>query len=201
MNFTTALLTPFLLLLHGIGHDSASEPVANDPIAASVQSDPDAEFAFISPETLPLESAPDWDEAFSARDFLPVSARQVSIEQRVIIRITPRAPGRATADMFSGMPSEPVTMHFSERKIGKCLPISSIAGVQPDRANRLFLYTRDRRIIGAELEQTCRARDFYSGFYIANSDDGRLCIDRDELQSRSGANCKLTRIRQLIPDD
>jgi hypothetical protein len=57
---------------------------------------------------------------------------------------------------------------------------------------------RDRRIVQARLERACRARDFYSGFYLARSSDGKLCVDRDTLQSRSGANCKLTRFRQLV---
>jgi hypothetical protein len=31
--------------------------------------------------------------------------------------------------------------------------------------------------------------------------DGRLCVDRDTLLSRSGMNCKLTRIRELVEQD
>jgi hypothetical protein len=70
--------------------------------------------------------------------------------------------------------------------------------VQPDRGSRLILYMRDRRMLSATLERACRARDFYSGFYVDRTNDGQLCVDRDTLLSRSGANCKLTRIRQLI---
>ena len=82
--------------------------------------------------------------------------------------------------------------------MGKCVPVSSIAGVQPDSGQRLILFMRDRRIVRARLERSCQARDFYSGFYLSRSSDGKLCIDRDTLQSRSGANCKVTRFRELI---
>ena len=64
-----------------------------------------------------------------------------------------------------------------------------------------MLYLRDRRLIAAELERSCRARDFYSGFYLAKTSDGKLCVDRDTLLSRNGMNCKLTRIRQLVETD
>src|SRR3546814_6341601 len=103
--------------------------------------------------------------------------------------------------MFFGIPDEDMESHFSERKIGKCLPIAGIAGVQPNGSNHLLLFMRDQRLVSAELERACRARDFYLGFYLSRTSDGQLCVDRDTLLSRSGMNCKLTRIRQLIADD
>jgi hypothetical protein len=56
-------------------------------------------------------------------------------------------------------------------------------------------------MVTAELERTCHARDFYSGFYLERNSDGMVCVDRDTLLSRSGTNCKLSRIRQLVPAD
>ncbi|MEO1044536.1 MAG: hypothetical protein AAFX04_03760 [Pseudomonadota bacterium] len=125
-------------------------------------------------------------------------AMQVRIEQRVIIRI-PRTSRRRlpAADLRAGQ----VSQDWQERKIGKCLPMNSIAGVQIGRDDQMLLYLRDRRIIRAQLEKACRARDFYSGFYLEQSNDGRLCVDRDVLQARSGSKCELTRIRQLVPKD
>ena len=48
----------------------------------------------------------------------------------------------------------------------RCVPISGISGVQTGNGNRLLLFLRDQRIISVNLERACRARDFYSGFYI-----------------------------------
>ena len=85
--------------------------------------------------------------------------------------------------------------------MGKCLSVSAISGVQPNGGNRLLLFMRDERIVSAELERACRARDFYSGFYLSQNNDGKLCVGRDQLQSRSGVNCKLSSLRRLVESD
>jgi len=113
------------------------------------------------------------------------------------IRIAPR-PKPIEPNTFVGVPSRPIGPRFVEKKIGRCLPVSRISGVQSNGANNLLLFLRDRRIISARLERACRARDFYSGFYLSRSKDGNLCVQRDALHSRSGTKCKLTRIRQLV---
>jgi hypothetical protein len=74
----------------------------------------------------------------------------------------------------------------------------AIAGVQSAQGNRLLLFMRDQHIISAVLEKACRARDFYSGFYIERSPDGLICVNRDKLQSRSGSNCRIAKLRALI---
>lgn len=122
---------------------------------------------------------------------------QVRIEQRMIIRIAPRLPGQ-----FMAMPSRPqMEPRFVERKTAKCLPIASIAGVQPESAGRLLLITRNRKLIGASLDKSCRARDFYSGFYVEQNADGQLCSGRDIIHSRAGANCAVTKLRELVLED
>jgi len=127
------------------------------------------------------------------------SQEQVRIEQRMTIRIVPR-PVPAPPMMFD-FPDHDMAPRFVERSIGRCLPVGAIAGVQAESGNRLLLFMRDRRIVSAALERACRARDFYSGFYLQRSTDGQLCVDRDALQSRNGVNCKITRLRQLIELD
>lgn len=133
--------------------------------------------------------------------FEAATVRQVRIEQQVTIRIAPRAPV-LRPQLFTPFPDdEDGGPRFVERKMGKCLPLGGIVGVQDGGKNRLILFLRDRRIVSATLEKACRARDFYSGFYVAKNDDGMLCVDRDQLQARSGANCQLSGIRQLVEVD
>jgi len=122
------------------------------------------------------------------------SVQQVRIEQRITIRIAPRRPATPPVVGFS-LP------RMSEKHAGKCVSIAAIGGVGIGGDNRLLLYLRDNRLLSASLERACRARDFYSGFYLERHNDGRLCVDRDTLLSRSGANCKVTRLRQMVPDD
>ena len=128
-------------------------------------------------------------------------AAQVRIEQRVIIRIAPRSRGRIPSDLIFAPPPRQRGPRTIERRIGKCLVAAAIAGVRPSGREELLLFMRDRRTVSATLERGCSARDFYSGFYVAPSADGKLCVDRDTLQSRSGANCKLRQIRQLVDVD
>ncbi|PZQ54078.1 MAG: hypothetical protein DI555_13445 [Novosphingobium pentaromativorans] len=199
MNLASVLLYPFALLLPAVGlggsgdggrskHEEPREPVAVPGVQGYAWPDdfPD------SPSAWPFAA-----EAFEQVE--PDSAWQVRIEQRMTIRISPRAQMPAPPDMLMGMPGRgDDAPRYSERKIGKCLPMSGIAGVQPDGQSRLLLFMRDRRVVGADLERGCRAGAFYSGFLLSRTSDGQLCVDRDELLSRSGTTCKLTRIRQLV---
>jgi len=122
---------------------------------------------------------------------------QVRIEQRLIIRITPRAPGR---DELASIP-QPVTVRLRERKMASCMPVAGIAGVKPMDDSRLMLFMRDRRIVGANLAKTCSARDFYLGFYVSQTSDGQLCVGRDQIHSRAGTTCVIERVRELVPDN
>jgi hypothetical protein len=124
-------------------------------------------------------------------------ARQVRIEQRVVVRITPRPPA-ARQNLLADLPQREIATRFEESRKEKCLALEGIAGVQTGSGNRLVLYLRDQRMISVSLEKACRARDFYSGFYVEKNKDGRLCVDRDKLQSRTGARCEVEAMRQLV---
>ena len=183
MNPLIALLAPLALLV----------PV---PVREAGPTVPSAEFAAPPASVEAVAASP-------VERLDPVAApvsEQVRIEQRVIVRIAP--PGPMLRSSIASEAAVPVAApRFSERKIGKCVPVAGIAAVQPDGASRLLLLMRDRRLISASLEKACRARDFYSGFYIERSGDGKLCVDRDKLHSRAGANCEISRMRQLVVED
>ncbi|WP_404480737.1 hypothetical protein [Novosphingobium sp. BL-52-GroH] len=217
MNLATALLYPVLLLLPAAGATDVAPGQGavsgrdagpgSGPVSDGVQGRaerkpveiPPAAYVWPSYE-LPAYSTASPIAARLLRDALPQDAWQIRIEQRMTIRITPRAT-MPLPDMLVGMPGGDGVPQLTERKIGKCLSIAGIASVRPDRANRLLLFMRDRRVVSAELDRSCRARDFYSGFLLEPSEDGRICVDRDTLLSRNGMNCKLTRIRELIEQD
>jgi len=125
------------------------------------------------------------------------TANQVRIERRVTIRIAPYRQSSRNS-LLAQLPRRGVTRSFEEREMAGCVPVSGIAGVQTGTGNRLLLFLRDQRIISLNLERGCEARDFYSGFYVERSEDGRLCVKRDQLQSRSGAKCEVERMRRLV---
>lgn len=125
------------------------------------------------------------------------TARQVRIEQRVVVRIAPRVPS-ARQNPTADLPQRELAPRLEERGKEKCVALQGIAGVQTGSGNRLVLFLHDRRMISVNLEKSCRARDFYSGFYVEQSKDGRLCVDRDRLQSRTGVSCEVETMRQLV---
>ena len=198
MHSLLALAAPLALILPVIGQ-SAAVPVS---LAAGEATVPESAQAS---EERPAHgarkiAAPDR----AAVNVTPLSAlrqsqtvRQVRIEQRVIVRISP-ARGRNASRLVNDLPQQELTARYEERKTDKCLPVAGIAGVQTGSGNRLLLFLRDRRIISVNLEKACRARDFYSGFYVERNKDGQLCVDRDKLQSRTGAKCEVARMRQLV---
>jgi len=121
-------------------------------------------------------------------------ARQVRIEERVIIRVQPGIRRSAPPPL-----PRPEQSRWRERSVGKCLPLYGLGGVRVEDDERLLLFLRDKRVIRARLDRACSAREFYSGFYVERSADGRLCAGRDLLLARSGASCSLTRLRLLVP--
>lgn len=187
MNSLPFLLAPFALLLPAV----AGLPTAAGPQAAS---DRPAErnASTLAPISIPADPFDILDDARQ----VPRQA-QVRIEQRVIIRIAPSAPGlreRLLADVPRRQ-SRPV---YQEQKMDGCVAIDSIAAVEPAADNRLLLLMRDRRVLSAALERSCIARDFYSGFYVERNKDGQLCSRRDKLQSRAGASCEVAQLNRLV---
>ncbi len=192
------LLGPILLMLPAAAAlDSPEQPL---PVETPVGADS----AGLAPRSLPapgaisseLPTAQTFAESWAAP-----AAQQVRIEQRVTIRITPRAAPMPIVDtMFDTARGEDGGgQRFSERKLGKCVPVAGIAGVQPASPDRLLLIMRDQRLVTAQLGKGCRSRDYYSGFLVAKNADGMICTGRDALLSRSGANCQVRTFRQLIP--
>jgi len=190
MNPLPAILAPLLLLPVAIA------PVANpatDNDGAAMTARVQQEQA-MEPGSVPAPL--DW----LARARQTPGADQVSIEQHIVIRISPRAPANADprVAMFYDAPDSPGGSHIEERKMGKCVPIDGVAGVQIAQTNKLVLYMRDSRVVSAGLDKGCNARDYYSGFYVARSSDGMICAGRDKLQARNGASCKLGKLHQLV---
>jgi hypothetical protein len=142
-----------------------------------------------------LEDAPRINPLSAVRGQL--SVRQVRIEQRVVVRIAPAAPA-ARQSLMAELPQRAMPPRFEEARKEKCVALEGIAGVQTGSGNRLVLFLRDRRMLSVNLEKSCRARDFYSGFYVEKNKDGRLCVDRDKLQSRTGVRCEVESMRQLV---
>ncbi|MEH6790010.1 hypothetical protein [Parasphingorhabdus sp.] len=128
----------------------------------------------------------------------PLVYAQVRIEKRVIIRVPRRRPTPLAP--MTDFSQDAAASSYREKKIGKCVPMNNILGVQMFADRYLDLLTKDRKRIRAELEDNCQARSFYSGFYMEKSADGKMCAGRDVLHSRTGAKCEIDRFRELVPE-
>ena len=119
---------------------------------------------------------------------------QVRIERRIILRVTPRpAPRRSLVAPAS-------TVRLVRRDTDQCVPLASIAGFRA-QDTRLLFYLRDRRLLSADLDRACSPREFYAGFYLERPEDGRLCVNRDDLHARSGAKCSIAQFSQLVAEE
>ena len=199
MSLVAALLAPLALLLPAAGAIEQARD-GTERGAAPVQSAEPAPNRMALPAESLGQSLDPADMTFFqliSRSFQIEPQNQVRIEQRMTIRISPR-PQAMQPNMMMDLPTRPLPRRLAERDFRGCLPIAGIAGVEVSNDNRLILYMRDRRVLSAGLERSCSARDYYSGFYVERNSDGQICVKRDSLLSRSGANCKLSRIRQLV---
>lgn len=128
---------------------------------------------------------------------------QIVVERQLIIRI-PAKP--SSLNNFSAAEvatvqrrAVPQPIVWKESKAPKCVPMRSLLGIQAVQRDSIDLITRENQRLRARLNRGCRALDFYSGFYMKASKDGRLCADRDALHARSGAECEVERFRLMVP--
>jgi hypothetical protein len=127
---------------------------------------------------------------------------QIVVEQGIIIRVPPQrqaATFTASSQTSSRRTPPPQPIKWKERDAPKCLAMRDVVAVQVTRKDSIDLLTRERQRLRAQLDGRCRAQDFYSGFYMQRSRDGRLCEDRDILQTRSGLKCEVDKFRLMVP--
>jgi hypothetical protein len=195
MHFSFHLLAPLLVLLpaaNGIEtpRDPSAQSAAKDetPVRLAHPNGPISRP--VSRDLLPFEQQMPFDQLDTAQ--------QVSIEQRVTIRITPHAaPLPLNASMLD-QDTGGSGSRFVERKAGKCVSVAAIRSVKPVSGSKLLLIMRDRRLFTAELKKGCQARDYYSGFLVTKNSDGMICTGRDELRARSGMSCQVSGFRQIV---
>ena len=199
MNPVSGLVAPVLALLPAATAPGPGVWSASDPVVAPATAQADLLPAEPAASSAEVETFADMARAFRAAG----TARQVRIEQRIIIRISPGSarPHDLRRGLFAGPAGRPLTPRLEERRTNQCLAVSAIGGVRPDGPTRLVLFLRDQRIISASLEKACNAQDFYSGFLVERTSDGMICSGRDKLLSRSGSHCALGKLRQLVEVD
>lgn len=126
----------------------------------------------------------------------PVQLAQLTIEQRVMVRVPMARKGRAPARIVPD--ARPV---WKEKKGPRCVALKSIRSAAVVVGNGVDLMLADDHRYRARLERGCNSMGFYSGFYVEPDDDGSLCSGRDQLQARSGLSCAIDSFRRLVKAD
>jgi hypothetical protein len=118
-------------------------------------------------------------------------AEGFTVEQRIIIRVPRTSSSR-------GIATRPVAWREGRRQ--RCIAARRIVGAGLLGPNSVDLILSDQSRVRATLGRRCPALDFYRGFYVTSSDDGRICADRDTIRARSGAECEIDQFRVLIAE-
>lgn len=126
---------------------------------------------------------------------------QVVIEQQLIIRVPAQ---RSQLNNFAAGPSyskraNELPIVWKEKKAPKCVAMRNIMGMQAVQRDSIDIITRQKQRLRAQLNRGCRALDFYAGFYMQGSKDGKLCEDRDQIHARTGAKCEIDKFRLMVP--
>lgn len=114
---------------------------------------------------------------------------QVTVREQIIIRVPMRPPS-----------SPARTLRWKEKKGPHCIALDALAGAVVTASSSVDLILRGGNRLRAQLDRSCPALDFYSGFYIKPTRDGRICEDRDTIHARSGGQCEIRDFKRLVPD-
>lgn len=197
MSNALALLMPMAMMLPAIPADDARVQDQLSPTAPLVQSLQDQSDS--SPAQAPVAEEAERQQIWFPfiRAYRPLILQQTRVQGRIVIRVSARRPTGAAPIVPPRTSAPTQQQNYREVKMGKCVTANRIAWMQPDN-QRLIFVMNNRTLVSARLNKKCRARDFYSGFYVERRNDGKICIKRDELQSRAGSKCKLRSFRQLV---
>ena len=112
--------------------------------------------------------------------------------QQIIVRV-PSGARQLT-------PAGASLIQWRESRGPRCISASRLIGATSIRPNSVDLILRDNSRIRAQLQRSCPALDYYRGFYINATEDGRICADRDTIRSRAGGECQIDHFSALSPE-
>ena len=87
---------------------------------------------------------------------------------------------------------------WEERNGPKCIPTGAIQRALLFGSEHVDFILGNHRRIRAQLDEDCRALDFYGSIYLQPEDD-RLCAGRDAIHLRAGGSCTIESFKLLVP--
>lgn len=111
-------------------------------------------------------------------------------EQRVI-----RIPLRP----ILAVPTPVASADHRESRGPKCIDRARMSGASALGMRTIDINLDDGTHLRAKLQNNCPAIDYYGGFYLKPTPDGKICADRDAFHARSGGECQIDSFRKLTP--
>jgi hypothetical protein len=115
-----------------------------------------------------------------------VELAQLSFRSRIVVRV-----------QTSQLAMVPLAA-LKEKKGPKCVAMGDILGAAVLARSSVDLVLRGGFRIRARFSASCPGLDYYSGFYLVPSSDGKLCADRDVIRDRAGGECEIDKFRKLV---
>lgn len=98
---------------------------------------------------------------------------------------------------MSALPMPRPMPRWKEGRGPKCIARAQIAAAKVSGSGKVDFILKDRTLIRAQLQNSCPALDYYSGFYLQRTSDDKICRDRDAVHARSGGACQIDAFRKL----
>lgn len=154
------------------------------------------------PVTLLALAAPAAATLQDSRPLAGLELAQVSIHERIIIRVPRMSPPPAPVVGRQPMPTRidpraASKLDWREHKGPKCVAVADIAGAMVHSVGAVDLLMDNGTRLRAKLDGDCTPLDYYDGFYIRPAADGQICRDRDAIRMRSGARCEIDDFKAL----
>jgi hypothetical protein len=117
------------------------------------------------------------------RELDAIELAQLSFRSRVVVRVQTSSIGPAA---------------FREKKGPRCVAIDEILAAGVLARTSVDLVLRGGYRMRARFSASCPGLDYYSGFYLVPSADGKICADRDAVRDRAGGECAIDKFRKLV---
>jgi hypothetical protein len=115
-----------------------------------------------------------------------VELAQLSFRSRVVVRVQ--------TSSLSVVPAAALR----EKKGPRCVQIEDILAAGVLARTSVDLVLRGGYRMRARFAASCPGLDYYSGFYLVPSADGKICADRDAIRDRAGGECAIDKFRKLV---
>lgn len=136
-----------------------------------------------APEGVRAGEAPGWDKLSGAMQHVTIHVPRVTMTTTIIATAVPLPP----------------RMTYREKKADECIKTEKVVGFAVQANDSVDFILESGKRLRAKLGASCRVLGFYTGLYVKPHPDGKMCVGRDRLRSRSGTSCGIEEFRHLIP--